>query len=198
MGLRRVHIQSFGKMNFVHTVLSKRKLTWFVENNLVEGWFDPRFPTVQGIMRRGVNIDALKNFILSQGASRRVITMEWDKFWSENKKVLEDTAPRYMGVTESDKVQLQLTNIVDDEVPNIVTVELFPGKPDRGTRACRRSGSLLVDQVDAQAFTLNEQITLLRYEHCLYFFVVNIPLYLCIIHISSNTPIFFYSCFKLL
>jgi len=44
-----------------------RKLNWFVENNKVEGWFDPRFPTVQGCVRRGVNVGALKNFILMQG-----------------------------------------------------------------------------------------------------------------------------------
>jgi glutamyl/glutaminyl-tRNA synthetase len=73
--LRRVHIYAYGKMNFVHTVLSKRKLTWFVEQGLVEGWFDPRFPTIQGCVRRGMDVEALKSFIIGQGASRRVITM---------------------------------------------------------------------------------------------------------------------------
>ena len=72
LSLRHVHIMSYGKMNFVNTVLSKRKLTWFVEQGLVDGWTDPRFPTVQGCVRRGVEVEALKRFIISQGASRRV------------------------------------------------------------------------------------------------------------------------------
>jgi glutamyl-tRNA synthetase len=67
MRLRHVHIHSFGKVSFVHTVLSKRKLNWFVENNQVDGWNDPRFPTIQGCMRRGMLVDALKHFILMQG-----------------------------------------------------------------------------------------------------------------------------------
>ena len=54
------------RLNFVSTVLSKRKLTKFVETGRVQGWNDPRMPTVQGIMRRGLLIESLKEFILSQ------------------------------------------------------------------------------------------------------------------------------------
>ena len=66
MQLRRVHVWDFSRLNFVYTLLSKRKLQWFVDNGKVEGWHDPRFPTVRGITRRGLTIEALKQFILSQ------------------------------------------------------------------------------------------------------------------------------------
>ncbi len=161
VGLRHVYIQAFGKMNFVNTVLSKRKLTWFVENKLVEGWFDPRFPTIQGCVRRGVNVDALKNFIISQGASRRVITMEWDKFWAENKKVLEERCPRYMGVSLADVVELTIENVADEVT--LHTVQVHPQKPEHGTRVMRRAKKVLIDQVDALTYTLGEEITLLRW-----------------------------------
>lgn len=66
MGFRKVHIYEFSRLNLVYTLLSKRKLLWFVQNGLVEGWDDPRFPTVQGIVRRGLKIEALIQFILEQ------------------------------------------------------------------------------------------------------------------------------------
>jgi hypothetical protein len=44
------------RLNFVYTVLSKRKLTWFVNTNRVDSWSDPRMPTVQGIFRRGLQV----------------------------------------------------------------------------------------------------------------------------------------------
>jgi glutamyl-tRNA synthetase len=53
----------------VYTLLSKRKLLWFVENGKVDGWDDARFPTVQGIIRRGLKVEALVQFILEQAIS---------------------------------------------------------------------------------------------------------------------------------
>ncbi len=48
---------------------------------------DPRFPTVRGVLRRGMTVEGLKKFIAAQGASRAVTMMDWSKLWSFNKKV---------------------------------------------------------------------------------------------------------------
>ena len=78
-GIRDVTIYEFSRLNLIHTVLSKRNLKWFVENKLVDGWYDPRFPTVQGILRRGILVQTLKDFMLAQGPSKNTNLMEWDK-----------------------------------------------------------------------------------------------------------------------
>lgn len=92
--LRRPYIWEFSRLNMTHTVLSKRKLTWFVNEGLVDGWDDPRFPTVRGILRRGMTVEGLKQFIIQQGSSKSVVFMEWDKIWSINKKIIDPIAVR--------------------------------------------------------------------------------------------------------
>lgn len=67
-------------------------------------------------------------------------SQEWDKFWSENKKVLEETAARYMGVTAADKVVLSLDNV--DAAVTENQVQVHPQKPEMGTRVMLRANKV--------------------------------------------------------
>ncbi|KAF2324092.1 hypothetical protein GH714_006580 [Hevea brasiliensis] len=106
LGCRKVHIYEFSRLNMVYTLLSKRNLRWFVENGKVDGWDDPRFPTVQGIVRRG----SIKNLNL----------MEWDKLWTINKKIIDPVCPRHTAVIEERCVLLTLTNGPDNPFVRII------------------------------------------------------------------------------
>ncbi|CAI5707113.1 unnamed protein product [Peronospora effusa] len=159
--LRKVIIQSFARMNFVYSVLSKRKLQWFVDNGHVEGWTDPRFPTVQGVLRRGVQVDALREFILSQGASRRITDMEWDKFWTVNKRVLDPIAPRYFAVAKELSVLLTLTNVSSEVIG--IPVARHPKDPSMGNKMVRFCNKLLLERDDVAKFVEGEEVTLMRH-----------------------------------
>ena len=65
-GLRKPFIWAYSRLNLMNTVMSKRKLTWFVDEGLVDGWDDPRLPTVRGVIRRGMTVEGLKQFIVAQ------------------------------------------------------------------------------------------------------------------------------------
>ncbi|RLN90482.1 hypothetical protein BBJ28_00012440 [Nothophytophthora sp. Chile5] len=159
--LRKVIIQGFARMNFVYSVLSKRKLQWFVDNGHVAGWTDPRFPTVQGVLRRGVQVEALREFILSQGASRRITDMEWDKFWTLNKRVLDPIAPRYFALAKESAVPLLLTNVSGDVIG--IPVARHPKDPSMGNKMMRFCNKLLLESDDVQLFAEGEEVTLMRH-----------------------------------
>ncbi|KDO30413.1 hypothetical protein SPRG_19636 [Saprolegnia parasitica CBS 223.65] len=160
--LRKVRIHSFARMNFVHSVLSKRKLQWFVDQGVVEGWYDPRFPTVQGVLRRGVTVEALREFILSQGASRRIVDMEWDKFWTINKRVIDPIARRFFAIDANRAVRLNVHGLPFSGVQGLPT-PLHPKNPELGHTVKRLSSSLLIERDDANHFTIGEDVTLMRY-----------------------------------
>ena len=161
LGLRRVRIQTFARMNFMYTVMSKRKLTWFVDTGKVTGWDDPRFPTIRGVSRRGIDIGALKRFMCSQGASRRVVNMEWSKFWAENKKEIDKYAKRFMAIDKSDNVPLTVTNAEDGMV--FLTTDFLPKDPSFGKRLVRISKRVLLEKVDTEGMEVGEKIVLTRW-----------------------------------
>lgn len=72
LGLRAVPIYDFSRMSFARTLLSKRTLAKIVEEGRVWGWDDPRMPTIRGVLRRGVAVAALREFVLQEGPS-----LEW-------------------------------------------------------------------------------------------------------------------------
>ncbi|RHY39634.1 hypothetical protein DYB30_009923 [Aphanomyces astaci] len=161
--LRPVRIHAFARMNFVHSVLSKRKLQWFVDHGHVAGWNDPRFPTVQGVLRRGVTVEGLREFIISQGASRRITDMEWDKFWTINKKVIDPIAPRFFALDATRAVRVTVHGLPFTGVQGFPTA-LHPKNPNLGVNMKRLGADLLVERDDADAFNVGEDVTLMRYD----------------------------------
>ncbi|KAL9126090.1 MAG: hypothetical protein Q9217_004806 [Psora testacea] len=165
LNLRKVHIWDFARMNFIRTVLSKRKLTKLVDRGVVWGWDDPRFPTIRGIRRRGMTIDALREFILKQGPSRNIVNLDWTLFWATNKRYIDPVAPRHTAILK-DKV---VTTMVKG-------ARLAPYTEDKpkhgknheiGTKKVAYSTEILIEQTDAQNFAQDEEITLMNWGNAI-------------------------------
>ena len=158
MNLRQVHIWDYSRLNFVYTLLSKRKLAWFVAEKLVEGWEDPRFPTIRGILRHGLTMPALREYILMQGPSKNTLLLEWDKLWAVNKKLIDPVAPRYTAIESEDVVEVEVTGT---ELPFTRSIPLHKKNPDIGNKTVTFSNIVLLEQADAKGCTVNEEITLM-------------------------------------
>ena len=159
LGLRQVEIWDFSRLNFIYTLLSKRKLHWFVDQNLVRGWDDPRFPTVRGVRRRGMTVEAIRQFMLLQGPSQLAVSLEWDQIWALNKKIIDPVAPRLWAVDKERLVTVHISGApATDEVK---TLPLHKKNPDVGNKTTRFAADVLIEQEDALSFDDNEEITLM-------------------------------------
>ncbi|KAJ2809212.1 glutamate--tRNA ligase [Coemansia guatemalensis] len=165
LDLRPVAIKDFSRMNFVYTLLSKRKLQWFVDQGFVTGWDDPRFPTVRGIYRRGMTIDALRQYVLMQGASQKNMLLEWDKIWALNKKLIDPVAPRHTALLKQGLVP---ATIVDaPATPEIRELPKHKKNPELGTKRTVFSSLVFIDQADAASFEQNEEITMMDWGNAI-------------------------------
>ncbi|KAL6946245.1 glutamate--tRNA ligase [Hanseniaspora osmophila] len=161
--LRKVYIYDFARVNFIRTLLSKRKLQWMVDENVVSNWDDPRFPTVRGVRRRGMTVEGLRNFVLSQGPSRNVINLDWSLIWSFNKKVIDPIAPRHTAIINPVKIYLE-------GAPETPLTEMKPKhkkNPDVGNKKVIYYNKVVIDKDDADAISEGEEITFMDWGNAI-------------------------------
>ncbi|XP_075269136.1 bifunctional glutamate/proline--tRNA ligase isoform X3 [Opisthocomus hoazin] len=166
LGIRKPYIWEYSRLNLNNTVLSKRKLTWFVNEGLVDGWDDPRFPTVRGVLRRGMTVEGLKQFIAAQGSSRSVVNMEWDKIWSFNKKlraickkVIDPVAPRYTALLKDAVVPVNIPEAQEE----MKEVAKHPKNAEVGLKPVWYGSRVLIEGADAETLTEGEVVTFINW-----------------------------------
>ena len=135
----------FARLNITYTLTSKRMLTQLVERGLVNGWNDPRMPTLSGMRRRGIPPQAIKNFIWRVGMNRRDTTAEIDLFEFYIREHLNKVAPRVMGVIDPLKVVIE--NYPEGEEETFEAM-VNPEDPDAGTRPVPFSRELYIERED--------------------------------------------------
>jgi len=163
--LRKVEIWGFSRINFVRTLLSKRKLQWLVDEKKAEGWDDPRFPTVAGILRRGMTVAGLKTFILSMGASRNSNLMEWDRIWAENRAIIDPVATRYTALLAKGLVPLTLSNAPAEAYAE--TLFKHPKDESLGRKVRFFAPTVLLQADDAVAIAAGEEVTLMSWGNAI-------------------------------
>ncbi|KAI1078595.1 glutamyl-tRNA synthetase [Whalleya microplaca] len=158
--LREVPIWDFSRMNFVRTVLSKRKLSRIVADGKVWGWDDPRMPTVRGILRRGVTVAALREFILKQGPSRNILNLEWGSFWAINKKYIDPVAPRHTAIVADHAVHCHIRGI---DGPSELTRPKHLKNTELSSKTVVVNRTIVLEQADARTLETGEEITLMNW-----------------------------------
>ena len=142
LGLRRPRIIEFSRLSLQNTTVSKRSLKKLIESGQVQGWDDPRLPTISGLKRRGFVPQAIRDFILSMGVSKVESEPTWDLLESINRKILDPIARRLFFV--SDPVSLEVRNAPTMDV----SLRNHPEK-ELGERVVRTDGNFLISGDDA-------------------------------------------------
>jgi glutaminyl-tRNA synthetase len=135
----------FARLNLNYTVLSKRKLIRLVEEGHVDGWDDPRMPTISGLRRRGYTADSIRNFCERIGVAKADSMVDIALLEYCIREQLNKIAPRVMGVLRPLKVTID--NYPEDQVEELDAVN-NPEDADMGTRKVPFTRELYIEQDD--------------------------------------------------
>ncbi|CAI0856677.1 MAG: glutamine--tRNA ligase [Serratia proteamaculans] len=134
----------FSRLNLEYAIMSKRKLNQLVTENIVEGWDDPRMPTVSGLRRRGYTAASIREFCQRIGVTKQDNNVEMMALEACIREDLNENAPRAMAVLDPVKVIIEnLTGGVE-----MVTMPNHPNKPEMGSREVPFSREIYIDRAD--------------------------------------------------
>jgi glutaminyl-tRNA synthetase len=137
--------REFARLNLSYTVMSKRKLLELVEKDLVNGWDDPRMPTISGLRRRGYTPESIRNFANTIGVAKRENIIDLAVLEHCVREDLNKTAPRIMAVV--DPVKLIIDNYPEDK-SEMLTAENNPENENSGSREMPFSKVLYIERED--------------------------------------------------
>lgn len=133
-------------------------------------------PTVRGVLRRGMQVEALKQFIIAQGSSRTVTAMQWDKLWSLNRSIIDQIAPRHTAlmVANSNNGSIISEPPVEVVVENIEksykldNVPRHPKNPQLGLKnSMWAAPKILIDYSDAELLETGRRATFINWGNLL-------------------------------
>lgn len=135
----------FARLNLSYTVMSKRKLLQLVEEKLVDGWDDPRMPTISGLRRRGYTPKSIRDFCDRIGVARRdgIIDMQLLEF--SIREDLNKVADRRMAVL--DPIKVVITNFPEGKIEQLTAIN-NPENPDSGSRELPFEREIYIDSDD--------------------------------------------------
>ena len=142
---KKPHQWEFARLNVTHTVMSKRYLRQLVETGLVDGWDDPRMPTLCGLRRRGYTPSAIFDFVSRAGVAKAYSVVDYELLEHCIREELNESAPRRIAILHP--VKVVITNYPEDkeecfEVPN------HPQHPEAGMRKLPFTKELYIDADD--------------------------------------------------
>ncbi|MCK8116405.1 glutamine--tRNA ligase [Pseudoalteromonas sp. 2CM37A] len=135
----------FSRLNLEYTIMSKRKLNDLVVNNYVEGWDDPRMPTIAGLRRRGYTPASIREFCLRIGVTKQENMVEMGMLEACIREDLNENAPRAMAVL--DPVKVVIENFDADKVETL-SVANHPNKEEMGRREVPFTRELFIERED--------------------------------------------------
>ena len=139
------HQYEFARLNITHTVMSKRRLLELVQSKLVNGWDDPRMPTISGLRRRGYTPAGIRLFSEKVGVAKRDNLIDFSLLEWCIREDLNKTAPRYMAVL--DPIKVILTNYPEDKLEHM-KASLNPEDASAGERSIPFSKELYIERDD--------------------------------------------------